>query len=262
MEQSARLPDDGAVTGWSTLRLRGGGFFDGLEPDGCTEIPVPLALGPRGNIRPSAAVSLSWEPLERHEVVRVYGVPCTTVPRGLFDEMRRTGELRPAVVAMDMAAAAALTSIRRMSAYTDDHGGWMNVPLVRSALPLSSELSRSPNETRMRLIWVLDAGLPAPLVNQPVWDLGGRLLGIADLLEPVAGLVGEFDGADHRGARRHSKDVDREARFRDVRLEVFRVTGPDLADPPLVVRRMRGARDRATWAPPAERAWTIDPPRG
>ena len=31
------------VTGWAALRLRGGGYFDGLAPDGVTRLPVPIA---------------------------------------------------------------------------------------------------------------------------------------------------------------------------------------------------------------------------
>lgn len=112
----------------------------------------------------------------------------------------------------------------------------------------------------MRLIWELDAGFPPPLVNQPVFTLDGRLLGIADILDPVAGVVGEFDGADHRAAKRHSKDVGREDGFRRRALEFFRVTGLDLPDPPLVADRMQSSRSRATWLSEAARPWTIVPP--
>jgi hypothetical protein len=112
----------------------------------------------------------------------------------------------------------------------------------------------------MRLIWELDAGLPRPLVNQHIWGRSGNLLGIADLLDEEAGVVGEFDGADHRRATRHSKDVDREDGFRRRDLEVFRVTGPDIPVVPRVVSRMRSARARAKWATPDQRAWTIVPP--
>ena len=115
-----------------------------------------------------------------------------------------------------------------MRAYLATRAGCRGVRRVSAALDLAGELSRSPNETRMRLVWVLDAGLPAPRVNQPVFDRGGRLLGIVDLLDVEAGLVGEYDGADHRGAARHAGDVGREDELRRAGLEVFRVTGPDL----------------------------------
>ena len=78
-----------------------------------------------------------------------------------------------------------------------------------------------------------------------MFDLRGRLLGIADLLDPVTGLVGEYDGADHRSAGRHSADVDRESRMRDEGLEVFRVTGPDLLHRRRVVERIEAAQARA-----------------
>ena len=115
--------------------------------------------------------------------------------------MRLASTPREAVVAMDMVAAAELASISQMRAYTDDHEGWDGVPQVRWALALADEDSRSPNETRTRLIWVLDVGLPEPHVNKPVFTLEGRLLGYADLFDEEAGMFGEYDGADHRQAR-------------------------------------------------------------
>ena len=262
MEQSVRLPAGGAVTGWAALRLHGGGFFDGLAPDGRTPFPVPLALGPRGDVRPDASVVLDRDRLDPQEVVVRRGIACTRVPRALFDAMRRRENRREAVVDMDMAAAAELTSLRRQQAYVATRAGWTGVAQVRWALALASEHSRSPNESRMRLVWLLDAGLPPPLVNQPVHDRAGRLLGVADLLDVEAGLVGEFDGADHRGATQHSRDVGREERFRRAGLEMFHVTGPDLHDTRLVARRMLSSRARARWLAPTERRWVVEPPRG
>ena len=127
--------------------------------------------------------------------------------------------MREAVVVLENLAAGRVTSPRRVGEYAAQYPGARRVGVVRAAVPMSGEHSRSPNETRLKLIWSLDAGLSPPLVNCPVLDLSGRLLGIADLLDPVAGLVVEFDGADHRSARRHSSDVDREAGFRGVGLE-------------------------------------------
>jgi hypothetical protein len=262
LEQSMRLPPGGAVTGWGSLRPHGANFFDGREADGFTRMPVPLVIGQGRNIRGDELVSISREEVAPEEIVIRHGIPCTCVLRALWDEMRRVEDPREAVVAMDMAAAAWLASIRQMLAYALARTRWRRARQVMWALQLASEDSRSPNETRMRLAWEIDAGFPAPLVNQHVWDLNGRLLGIADILDPVAGVVGEFDGADHRTARRHSKDVGREGRFRDEKLEFFRVTGPDLLDKQLVVDRMRSTRRRALWLPEHQRSWTITPPPG
>jgi hypothetical protein len=103
-----------------------------------------------------------------------------------FDTARFDSDVREAVVAIDMMAAAELVSLRQISDYLPTQARAGGVRQVRQALALADEDSRSPNESRVRLIWVLDAGAAPPRVNQPVFDLRGRLLGIADLLDPVA----------------------------------------------------------------------------
>lgn len=259
LEQSVRLPAGGGVTGWAGCRLDGAAFFDGLLPDGRTAMPVPLATNGR-NIRADAQVVLLRDRFDPSELVVRCGIPCLSQVRSLFDAMRTAADLREAVVSIDMMAAAERVSVRRTSDYLSTHTAWRGSPLVARALRLASEHSRSPNETRVRLIWVLDARLPQPWVNKPIFSLDGRLLGTADLLDERAGLVGEFDGADHRDAGRHARDVGREDRFRRHGLEVFRVTGPDLLHPQRVVDRMRAARARALRLPAERRAWTIEPP--
>jgi hypothetical protein len=174
--------------------------------------------------------------------------------------MRLTGDDREAVVVVDMMAAAELVSLVRMGRYADAHPGWQDIGRVRRALVLASEHSRSPNETRLRLIWILDAGLPPEvLVNCPVFDRAGRLLGIADLLDEEAGLAVEFDGAEHRRAGRQTKDAGKDEAFRSRRLEVTRVTGQDLLHVPRVVARLHAARSRARFEPRADRLWVAGP---
>lgn len=259
MEQSVRLPGFGAVTGWAACRLHRANFFDGLAPDGKTLVPVPLALGRRGNIRGDDQVLLNYDLLSPDEVTAVCGVPVTRRERAVFDAMRFASSVREATVALDMAVGAGVTSIERMTAYALDHAGWKFITQVRAALALAREHSRSPNETRFRLVWELDAGLPRPEINCPIHDLGGRLLGIADLLDPDAGLVAEFDGEDHRGRERHTRDLAKDEALRGVGLEVTRITGTDLRDRPLVVRRLRSARSRARFEPRAVRRWVARP---
>ncbi|WP_121254960.1 hypothetical protein [Nocardioides ferulae] len=259
-EAAARLPVGGAVGGWAACRLHGAAFFDGLAPDGRTVLPVPLVLGPAGNIRPFPGATLAWDRLEPHDVARCYGVPVTVVERAGFDAMRWAGSVREATVVADMLCAARLTSLRRLADYAAVHAGWRGLPRVHRALGLASEHSRSPQETRLRLIWSLDAGLPdSVLVNCRVEDRLGRLLGVADLLDPESGEVVEFDGADHRSAGRHTDDLDREDRLRRHGLEVVRFTGLDLLDPDRVVDRLRAGRQRAAFETPADRAWVARP---
>lgn len=260
VEQAIRLPDGGAVTGWGSLRLHRSRFHDGLESDGLTRRPVLLAVGPDGRIRDDDQVTLSRSPLDGSEVTTVDGVRITVPVRALFDEARHSRDVRDATVAIDMAAAAQRISLWQLRTYVERRSGWRGVDRVRRALGLASEYSRSPFETRMRLVWQLDAGLPRPRVNQAVYDRRGRLLGVADILDVKAGVAGEYDGGEHLRHGRRSKDVAKEDRFRRVGLEVFRVLRPDMADTGLVVDRMVTARRRALWLPESARAWTIEAP--
>lgn len=249
------LPAGGAVTGWAAMRFHEVGFADGLAPDG-RALPVPLLAG--GGRRPRAGVVfLQHDP---EAVVSRYGVPCVPLTQAVFDEMRRQSGLREAVVVADMGAATGLISIAELRDHVSRQAGRPGARLARTALDLAVDGSASPPESRLRLIWVLDAGWPIPLVNVPVFDLSGRLLGYPDLLDVVAGLVVEYDGADHRAARRHSDDVDREARMRAAGLEVTRITSLDLLRPERALARLREARSRAPFTPTNRRRWTLEAP--
>ena len=259
MEQSVRLPQGGVVTGWAGCRLHRVGLLDGLAPDGATRLPVPLALGVEGRIRGDGQIVRLYDRLTEADRTSRYDIPCAIVERAAFDAMRIAPDLREAVVAVDMVAAAAKSSVLRMQGYADSHPGCRNIGQARAALALGCEHSRSPNETRLRLVWVLDAGLPPPWVNCDILDRSGRLLGIADLLDVEAGLVAEFDGADHRSRDRQNRDVNKEDAFRRVGLEVAHITGTNLRDRALVVDRLRAARGRALFEAEADRRWVARP---
>jgi hypothetical protein len=260
LEQAVRVADRGAVTGWASLRWRGATYFDGTSGGGRERLAVPLLRRSGARAQREVCAAISRGQLAKSERELVQGIWCTTVQRGLFDRMRFQRSVREAVVDLDMAAAAGLISIKLFEQYVAMHPAWEGVVLVREALSLASERSRSPQEVRMRLVWVVDLGLDPPLVNRPVFDLRGNLLGIPDLLDPVAGVIGEYDGAAHKARDRHRKDVAREDRFRGVGLECFRVVGGDLQDRSLVAKRMTATRERAWWRPPEQRLWTTTPP--
>ncbi len=261
LEESMRLPAGGAVTGWAACRLHRAAFFDGLEPDGRTSQTVPLVVHPSSKLRPLTNSTVSREPLHREERTARDGIACTTAVRAVFDEMRRVRDRREAVVALDMAAAAELVSLQEMREYAAQRTRWRRSTRVAWALPLASERSLSPGESRLRLVWMLDAGLSAPLVNRHVWDRDGRLLGVADLFDPEAGVFGEYDGAVHRRAGRHTSDVRREDRVRRAGLEYVKVTGIDLREPAMVADRILTTRQRGL-SGARSKGWTLTPPPG
>jgi hypothetical protein len=261
LEQSMRLPPAGAVTAWASLRLRGAAFFDGIGWPGGQPLDVPLLIGGAGaNLREVQGSSVTKEQFPPAELEVVAGIRCSSVERAVFDEIRRIDSKREGAVALDMVIAAGLTSVADMSDYVETRYAWTGVPLVREALALAIDESRSPQESRMRLVWVLDAGFPTPLCNRAVFSLDGRLLGVPDLLDPVAGLVGEYDGADHLRRDRRRRDIVREQRYRDHGLEYFTVVRGDLSDREGVANRMWAARRRALLRPATHRLWTLDEP--
>lgn len=255
LEQSMRVGDDGAVTGWAALRLYGAAFFDGLAPDGRTVLPVPLAC-PRKLIATAESVG-SRVSLAGHRIRLVQGVRCVGVERAVVDEIARVADLREAVVVIDMACAARITSRHRLRSYLQRHARVGN-GVVDAALDLAVESSLSPQETRMRLVWVLDGGWPEPLCNQVVYTVAGDLLGKPDLLDPYLGVCGEYDGALHRSRARHRWDVGRIDEFRRAGLEPFVIVAGDSRE--VQLRRMGTARARARSRAHERRGWTLDPP--
>lgn len=260
LEQSMRPPPHGAVTGWAACRVHGAAFHDGLQPDGITEIPVPLVVGARGGVWRDPAIKVYFERLTATDIVVRHGIPVVWPIRAVFDAMRFAGDLREAAVALDMAAAAELVSVEQMIGHIARRRGTRRIAIARKAVVLASEHSRSPNETRVRLIAVLDAGFPSDiLVNPIVLSREGARIGEVDLLDLRAGLVAEFDGADHRGVLRHAHDVQKEDALRRLGLEVVRVTGPDLRINGRVAGRLIAARQRAKFVEPDDRLWVARP---
>ncbi len=257
LEQGSRIGAHGAVTGWASLRFRGARYFDGAG-DGTLQ-PVPIVVGD-ACLRPSPATSISREQLASGERELVGGIWCTTPERALFDEVRRHRRLWWAVADIEVAVAAGLVSFGGFAEYVRGRNPWTGIGFVRDAVALSGLGCWSRPEVRMALTWMLEAELGRPRCNVPVFDRAGRLLAIADLLDPAAGCVGEYQGAHHKEADQHRSDVAREQVLREAGLEVFEVVSGDFEDDGVVVNRMRSARARSLFLSEDVRPWTLEHP--
>lgn len=259
LEQGSRIRAYGAVTGWAALRWRGGRFFDGTTLDGEAPLPVPLVTGGR-DLRPDPRVLISKAQLAPEEREVVGGIWTAVATRAVFDELRRHGDVRQAVVDVEMAVAAKLMSVVEFVDYVSNRNAWTGIGLAREVAAVAGLGCRSPQEVRMAVVWMWDAGLPRPLCNAPIFDLEGRLIAIVDLLDVEAGCVGEYQGADHKDRDMHRADVAREQKLRDHGLECFEVVGGDLQDRDLTVKRMVNARCRSRFEPAERRTWTLKQP--
>jgi len=257
LEAYAGAGPTAVVTGWASLRLQAGGHFDGLERDGKTRRPVPIAVD-GGRVRPAPGRVVVRHVVPEDEVILVHGIRCAKAERALFDEMRlRQPDAREMAVAADSAFAAELTSHKRMRLYVATRRWYRDKRTVTGALDLAAEGSRSPQEGRFRIVWEVDAGWGRPLLNREVYDELGFLVGIPDLLDPKRCVAGEFAGADHRDPEQHQSDVGRAAAFRRVGLEIVEVVGRDLRYKPVVIARMNEAESRARLLP---QTWVLGPP--
>lgn len=258
VEAAAVLPNVGGVTGWAALHWMGAAWLDGTDRGGRSTQPVDLATCYH-DIRSQPGFLVRQERLGPGELLVHRGVRLTRPARSLFYAMRYAGSTRSAVVVADMTAYADLVSLAEATAYALEHPGWTGVPQAREALGLSEENSWSPRESTFRQVWQLEAGLPAPLCNPPVFDLRGNLIGAPDLLDVETGVTGEYAGAVHLEGHQLSGDLRRDDRFRDHGLEPVTFLAGDLRDPATVVRRLHRARERAV-ASGRPRLWTLELP--
>lgn len=255
VEQGARLRR-GVITGWAALRLLGGGYFDGRARDGKTMLPVQVAAN-GDRLRSGPDIGVRRVAVDDDDVVVRYGVRCAAPERALFDAVRWAASLEDRVIAIDMAAAAEITSPQRLLAFVRATREVHGRPLVIEALDWAAEDAESPQEVRLRLIWRRRFNWPAPLLNRAVVDDSGRVLGRPDLIDPQLEMGAEYDGANHRDRARHRRDVRRLDDFLNAGLEIATFVGADLDDEKLVVRRLEATRARAGRLP---KRWRLVPP--
>lgn len=257
VEAAAVLPAYGAVTGWAGLRWLGGRWFEGTDSRG--SLPVTLALMD-SSIRPQSGIAISEERLGPRQIHPHAGIRVTDAAYAVLFEIRHASTDLVGLVAADMAAYSDLVSRAELAVLVAECSGWDGIGRGRTVVELMSENAWSPAEVAMRGIWTAEAGMPRPLTNHPVFDLGGRHLGTPDLLDAAAGVAGEYDSELHLERVRRRHDVEREALFRSVGLEPVAMVTGDLTDPWAFVARLRAAYARAARRPADERHWTADPP--
>lgn len=261
VEAAVVLPEGwGAVTGWAALAWLGATWFDGSPWGGGPLRPVDLVVGGNRPIRPQPGIATSEERLVGADVIVFDGLPVTIPARSVCFEMRYSRNVWQAVATLDMACFNDIVSIDEAAAYAATIPGWTGIPRCRDAMPFAEENSWSPREVDMRRVWTAVAGFPRPVCNVPVFGPGGVHLGTPDLIDPTAGVVGEYDGALHLASARRHRDEEREHRFRAHGLEYVTMLAGDLPDPSAFIERLRCAYERAADIPPERKRWQLQAP--
>lgn len=259
VEAAAVMPSSGAITGWAALCWVGARYFDGTTRGGTEQLPVAVAMDNRRRLRRQAGIELCEEFLDAGDVVVVDGLPITLHPRSVCRLLRQTRSLEDRVRILDMAAFDDLCSPAEVEAYARQRlAGRPHVSRIWQALPFADENSWSPMEPIMRMSWI-HTRRGRPLTNAPLFDGTGRHLITPDLIDPVAGVVGEYDGAPHRGTAPRERDLDREELYRTLGLELVTMLSTDLAGRERFVRRLVSAYQRAACRRRTG-GWTLDQP--
>jgi hypothetical protein len=94
---------------------------------------------------------------------------------------------------LDSALHLGLTDRPELDATFALHGSWPQMRGVQVLVRMADAGGQSVGESRTRYLCFAHS-LPAPVLQYPVRDRSGRLLGISDLAWPEHRLLGEFDG--------------------------------------------------------------------
>lgn len=258
LEAGALLPAFGGVSGWAALAWSGGSWFHGREPDG-ELAPVPLAVG-RSRIRQQPGIHVTAETLGSHDLDVVDGLAVTSLIWALAWELRHACSVRRAVGIADMAAYSDLVSRVELSLWAESMLPQTGVEKVRTAVEHMEENAWSWQETALRLVWTMDAGLDKPLCNAAVFDRFGRHLATCDLLDPEAGLAIEYNGHVHDRPRQRALDRQRAKVLADHGIALTTVDEVHMQDRYVLAERLYDAREHARRNGPSVRPWTLEPP--
>ena len=252
------VPDDVPLGGWAALRWLGVTALDGRTgPGGATLLPITVCTGPVGRLRAPRGVVVDRSTLLDVDVVEHKGVLVTTPERSCLDMMRHLGA-EEGLVSADATLRARLTTEEGLTTALARMSGLKGVPRARLAVSLVDGRAESGPESRLRYVWVVEAGLPDPLVNPVIVDLDGRFVARADLVDPEAGTVGEYDGSQHRELAQHTSDNVREEDLEGLNLEVTRSTSLDLwPHRRRLVTRLQVAHRRGTDRDRRRDAWAL-----
>jgi hypothetical protein len=203
--------------------------------------PVHLATGDHGCGRDTSGLSRLRTTLDAAEVVPTPWGPATSPARTAVDLARGVGTSAlpfPRIVAWvdALVRATPLTSgqARRAGvAAVGLHG----IDRARHVLRAVRDGVDSPKETELRLL-VIRLGFPEPQVQCPVTEADGLVVASLDLgwRRRRTGL--EYDGAVHREALQHSKDLTRLNGIRSLEWHVIQVDNRGLRYPGAWIRQL------------------------
>jgi hypothetical protein len=206
------------VAGVAASALHGAQWVDADRP---IELVAPSA-------RPQRGLVVRNETLDGDEITRFKQLPVTTVARTAFDLGRHLPR-GAALARLDALMHATPFSREDVNVLAKRHRGARGLRRLRDVLPLVDGGAASPRETWLRLLFI-DAGLPAPATQIPVYD-DWQFVAMLDMGWEDYKVAAEYDGDQHRTDRsQFVKDINRLAKTQDLGWHVIRVVNEHRPD--------------------------------
>ncbi len=186
----------GVIAGVAASALHGADWIDA---------DVPIEVTSR---RRRSQSGLVWrdETVADDETTYVARLPATTPARTAFDLGRHLPRGQ-ALARLDALMRATPFSIEDVQLLVQRYRGARGIRQLRELLPLVDGGAASPQETRLRLLFI-DAGLPKPTTQIPVVERRGRLLRMLDMGWEDFMVAADYDGDQHQTSRRqYLKDI-------------------------------------------------------
>jgi hypothetical protein len=186
----------GVITGVAASAWHGAEW---VGPDAPVELVYDCARPPRG-------IVTRHERIADDEITWCDGLPVATVARTAFDLGRFHPRVK-AVARMDALLRAAPFSTEDVVLMAKNYRGARGVRRLKDVVPLVDGGAASPQESVLRLQYV-DAGLPRPTTQIPIFDSAGHLLRTVDMGWEDYSVASEYDGDQHRTDRlQYVKDM-------------------------------------------------------
>lgn len=179
----------GIISGVAASAIHGAAWVD---DDAVVELQFNCTRPPRGIVARN-------ETLFEDEITYLGDLPVTTPARTAFD-LGRFQRRWQALARMDALMRANPFSIEDVKLIAKRRPGARGIRQLRELLPLVDPGAMSPQESRLRLLFI-DAGFPKPTTQIPVFDENGELVRILDMGWKKFMVGAEYDGELHRTDR-------------------------------------------------------------
>ena len=196
--------------------------------------------------RPPTGIIARNERIADDEIACVDGIPVTTIARTALD-LGRYRSRGQAIARLDALMRAAPFSSEEVLLLAKRYRGARGVKRLKEVMPFVDGGAASPRETWLRLLYV-DAGLPTPKTQIPIYDSDGTLLRTVDMGWEEFKVLSEYDGDQHRTDRpQYVKDLRVIPKIERLGYIVQRVIKED--HPSAIVRRAWDALVSRGWGP-------------